>query len=78
MAVALDRDIGASWSAHLVEIETQSELTRGMTIVDRLNVAHDENNDPSWREALAAGHKADVCWTFDAAGYKAMLMRALK
>jgi len=77
MAVALDRDIGLSWSRHMVEIECASELTRGMTIVDRLDVAHDENNRLPWRDALAAGHKADVCWTYDAAGYKAMLRRAL-
>jgi len=77
MAVALDRSIGASWSRHFVEIETQSELTRGMTIVDRLNVAHDENNRAAWADALAAGVKADICWTFDAPAYKAMLKRAL-
>ena len=77
MAVALDRDIGLSWSRHYVEIECASELTRGMTIVDRLNVAHDENNRVSWRDALAGGHKADVVWTFDAAAYKAMLRRSL-
>ena len=77
MAVALDRNIGTSWSRHLVEIECASELTRGMTIVDRLNVAHDENNRGPWADALAAGNKADICWTFDAAAYKAMLKRAL-
>ena len=77
MAIALDRQIGLSWSRHFVEIECASELTRGMTIVDRLNVAHDENNAIAWRDALAGGHKADVCWTFDAAGYKAMLRRSL-
>jgi len=77
MAVALDRSVGLSWSRHLVEIETQSELTRGMTIVDRLNVAHDENNRAAWADALAAGVMADICWTFDAPAYKAMLKRAL-
>src|SRR5579875_1565543 len=41
MAVALDRGIGLSWSRHFVEIETVSELTRGMTVVDRLGVAED-------------------------------------
>ena len=48
-----------------------------MTIVDRLNVAHDENNRGAWADALAAGVKADICWTFDAPRYKAMLKRAL-
>ena len=77
MAIALDRDIGASWSRHVVEIECASDLTRGMTVVDRLNVTHDSNNSAVWREALATGAKADVCWTFDAAAYKAMLRRSL-
>ena len=78
MAVALNRAIGTSWSKHLVEIETQSELTRGMTIVDRLNVTHDASNRAAWREGLESGAKADVCWGFDAAGFKAMLRRALQ
>jgi purine nucleosidase len=77
MAVALDRGVGLDWSRHLVEIECASELTRGMTIVDRLNVAHDENNRAGWADALASGVKADICWTFDAPAYKAMLKRAL-
>ena len=54
MAVALDRTIGLSWSRHVVEIECASELTRGMTIVDRLNVAADDNNRQTWSAALTA------------------------
>jgi purine nucleosidase len=77
MAVALDRNIGLTWSQHYVEVETQSSLTRGMTIVDRLNVAADNSNRGAWRDALAAGVKTDICWTFDADAYKAMLKRAL-
>ena len=77
MAVALYRDIGVSWSRHFVEIECASELTRGMTVVDRLNVSADDSNKIAWRDALAAGVKADICWTFDARAYKAMLKRAL-
>ena len=78
MAVALDRTIGTAWSRHLVEIECASELTRGMTIVDRLNVTHDVNNAAAWRRALDAGVKADVCWTIDAARFKAGMIEALK
>src|SRR5437868_1667868 len=33
MALALNPKIGTEWSEHYVEVETQSELTRGMTIV---------------------------------------------
>ena len=74
MAVALDRAIGLSWSRHRVAIETESQLTRGMTVVDRLNVAGDDNNREVWA-AESAG--ADVIWTFDAAKFKAMLKAAL-
>src|SRR5271165_684674 len=44
MAIALDRSIGLIRSRHRIAIETQSELTRGMTVVDRLNVSADANN----------------------------------
>jgi inosine-uridine nucleoside N-ribohydrolase len=77
MAVALDRNIGASWSRHLVEVECASELTRGMTIVDRLNVTHDASNRVAWKRALDAGVTTDVCWTLDSAGFKAMMKKAL-
>jgi purine nucleosidase len=77
MAIALDRSIGTAWSAHVVEVETQSDLTRGMTVVDRLNVAADANNRGVWAQASASSPKTDVCWTLDAARFKAMLMRAL-
>jgi purine nucleosidase len=78
MAVALDRTIGTEWSRHLVEVECASELTRGMTIVDRLNVAHDANNAVAWKRALDAGVKTDVCWTIDAARFKALMIGALR
>ena len=74
MAVALDRSVGLSWSRHPVAIECSSELTRGMTVVDRLNVSGDDNNREVWA-AESAG--ADVLWTFDAAKFKAMLKAAL-
>jgi purine nucleosidase len=77
MAVALDRNLGASWSRHLVEVECASELTRGMTIVDRLNVTHDASNKAAWKRALDAGVMTNVCWTLDCAGFKAMMRKAL-
>ena len=77
MAVALNRDIGMSWSRHFVEIECASEITRGMTIVDRLNVSGDANNAAAWNEMRRSGAKADICWTFDSAAYKGLLKKAL-
>src|SRR5580765_8370418 len=50
MSVALDPTIGNPWSEHYVEVETRSELTRGMTVVDRLNVAADDRNRALWAQ----------------------------
>src|SRR5213080_876082 len=48
MSVALDPTIGTEWSEHYIDVEIRSELTRGMTVVDRLNVAADERNKDVW------------------------------
>ncbi len=77
MAVALDRTIGLSWSRHRVAIETMSELTRGMTVVDRLNVSADANNAGVWRAAAGEHEGADILWTLDSGRFKAMLKAAL-
>ena len=77
MCIALDPSVGTSWSEHYVEIETQSELTRGMTVVDRLNVAEDERNRQIWHAAISGGHKAKVCWTIDNQRWKQALYKAL-
>jgi purine nucleosidase len=77
MAVALDRSIGLSWSRHKVAIESESELTRGMTVVDRLNVSADENNAQVWKAAAGESEGADILWTLDSRRFKAMLKAAL-
>lgn len=78
MAIALDASIVTSQSEHFVEVETESELTRGMTVVDRLNVAQNERNREVWAAALATGHKAKVFWTIDNLRWKEALYAALR
>ena len=78
MCLALDPSVGTEWSEHYVEVETQSELTRGMTVVDRLNVAEDERNRSTWEPAISSGHKAKVCWQIDDKQWKEALNRALR
>src|SRR5277367_5235948 len=78
MAAALDSSIVTSQSQHFLDVETQSELTRGMTVVDRLSVAHNERNREVWTAPLASGHKAKVFWTIDNARWKQSLYEALK
>jgi purine nucleosidase len=78
MAIALDPSIVASQSDHFVDVEVESELTRGMTVVDRLNVSHNERNRDVWAVPLAAGHKSKIFWTIDNARWKQALYAALR
>ena len=78
MCIALDPTVGTEWSSHYVEIETQSELTRGMSVVDRLNVASDERNHAVWAQVQQTGSKANVCWTLDTKRWKDALFSALR
>jgi purine nucleosidase len=77
MALAIDPTIG-TWSEHYVEVEIESELTRGMTVVDRLNVAHDERNEKVWAPLLPNSRKTRVCWTLDHQRWKKALEAALR
>ncbi len=75
MAVAIDPTIATSVSKHFVEIETQSELTRGMTVVDRLNVAKDARNRGIWSELAKRGEtNVNVVWTIDIPRWKELLL----
>ena len=78
MSLALDPSVGTSWSAHYVDVETQGELTRGMTVVDRLNVAGDDRNRRVWSAMLNTGRKARVCWTLNTKQWKEALFSALR
>ncbi|MEO8370413.1 MAG: nucleoside hydrolase [Candidatus Solibacter sp.] len=73
MAIALDPSICTSRSRHAIQIETGSALTRGMTVVDRLNVTGDERNRDLWKAAPTA----DICWTLDVPRWKQSLYAAL-
>jgi len=78
MAIALDPSTGIDWSEHYVEVETESDLTRGMTVVDRLNVAADDRNKNTWAPVIATDRKARVCWALDNQRWKEALFTALR
>jgi purine nucleosidase len=78
MAVALDPTIATSWSEHYVEVETCSDLTRGMTVVDRLNVAGDPRNRAVWSSLVDEPRNAKVCWSIDIKRWKELLYSALR
>ncbi|HTB16586.1 MAG TPA: nucleoside hydrolase [Bryobacteraceae bacterium] len=78
MSVALDPSIGTESSRHCVDIETASELTRGMTVVDRLGVAADQRNRATWAELIPRGPNAKVHWAIDVPRWKQALYSALR
>jgi purine nucleosidase len=61
-----------------VDVETTSELTRGMTVVDRLNIAANPRNQEVWADLRARGSRAKVCWTLDVKRWKEALYSALR
>jgi inosine-uridine nucleoside N-ribohydrolase len=61
-----------------VDVETSSELTLGMTVVDRLNVAGNDRNRAVWAPILDGGRKAKVYWTIDNKRWKKALYAALR
>jgi purine nucleosidase len=82
MSIALDPSIAYESSRHYVDIETATEVTRGMTVVDRLGVAGDERNRATWAELVQLGSNqrgpnAKVYWAIDAARWKQALYAAL-
>jgi purine nucleosidase len=79
MAIALDPQIATRTSRHAVEVECDSPLTRGMTVVDALDVLPREIGDPGgWPAAAVSGKPhVTVVWQIDVARFKQRLFRAL-
>jgi purine nucleosidase len=77
MAVLLDPKLKLDVSRHYVAIECESELTRGMTVVDRLGVATDPRNSHVWNRVIEESRRVEICWSLDVPGWKSALMDAL-
>lgn len=65
MAIALDPAVCTSLGHHYVDVETSSELTRGMTVVDQLGVTKKTPN-------------VEVCWKIDVRRWKESLYQRLR
>jgi purine nucleosidase len=65
MAIALDPNVCTGRRMHYVDVECNSELTRGMTVVDQLDVTNQTPN-------------VEVCWAIDAARWKSLLYESLR
>jgi purine nucleosidase len=78
MALLLDPALSLVSSHHYMDVQVDSSITRGMSVVDRLNVAHDDRNRGAWRDVLERGRKHKVIWEMDIAGWKQSLLQALR
>ncbi len=78
MAVALEPSICTQKSACYVDVEVESDLTRGMTVVDRLGVTGEERNRAVWGELRTGPPNVTVCWEIDVPAWKRALYRALR
>lgn len=78
MSVALDPSIITEQTENYIAVETASELTRGMTVVDRLHVAGNERNKAVWADVLNRGVKAKVVWSIDMPRWKQALFSSLR
>lgn len=65
MAIALDESVCTRRKKHYVDVETQSEATRGMTVVDELGVLNKQPN-------------IEVCWAIDIPRWKETLYQTLR
>jgi len=77
MAVALDPEICTRRSRHYVDIETESELTRGMVVIDALDTGDKVDDWPEGGPKLSLTQKIDVCWKLDSSAFKRLLLRSL-
>ncbi len=78
MSIALDSKIATRTSRCYVDVETASDLTRGMTVVDQLGVTHDERNLSVWGEIRRRPPNVTVCWEIDVMAWKESLYRSLQ
>jgi purine nucleosidase len=78
MAILLDPALSLVSSNHSMDVQVDSGITRGMSVVDRLNVAHDPRNRAAWSEVLDRGRKHKVIWEMDIPGWKQSLLQALR
>ena len=78
MAILLDPALSLVSSNHSIDVQVDNGITRGMSVVDKLNVAHDARNRDAWREPLEQGRKHKVIWEMDIPGWKQSLLQALR
>jgi purine nucleosidase len=77
MAILLDPALSLVATEHYMDVQIDSGLTRGMSVVDKLGVAADSRNRAIWSEVVNQGRKHSVVWAMDILGWKKALFKAL-
>jgi purine nucleosidase len=78
MSVALDSAVCTHCARHHVDVECDSELTRGMTIVDERGVVNTGPNVQTWKPLNQIAPNVEVCWAIDVERWKETLYKTLR
>lgn len=78
MAILLHPELSLRASSHYVDVQVDSGITRGMSVVDRLGVAADARNRGVWHDVIERGRKQSVIWEMNVPGWKQSLFAALR
>ena len=79
MGIAIDPTLATDASVHLIDVETQSEFTRGMTVIDRLNVGSGTSGTADvWAQPIRNRARGQVVWTMDVPRWKRQLFDSLR
>jgi purine nucleosidase len=77
MAILLDPALSLVSKQHYMDVQIDSGITRGMSVVDKLGVAADPRNRAAWSNVVDRGCKHCVVWEMDIPGWKKALFKAL-
>ena len=77
MAILLDPALSLVSTEHYMDVQIDSGITRGMSVVDKLGVAADPRNRAAWSDVVDRGRKQRVVWEMDIPGWKKALFKAL-
>ena len=77
MAILLDPALALVSTGHYMDVQVDSGITRGMSVVDKLGVAADARNRAAWSEVVDRGRQHSVVWEMDILGWKKALFKAL-
>jgi purine nucleosidase len=80
MAIAIDPTICTRSSKHYVEIECEGTFTRGMTVVDQLDITNSSAESVDmWQPIVRKGApNATVCWEIDIPRWKQLLYQTMQ